>query len=54
MMDYLTSREWGFMLLDEVHVVPAAMIRRVVTTIKAHRSSGLPPRSSAKTTKLRN
>lgn len=40
-MDFLTSREWGFILLDEVHVVPAAMFRRVVTTIKAHTKLGL-------------
>ncbi|KAH3688562.1 hypothetical protein WICPIJ_000443 [Wickerhamomyces pijperi] len=40
-MDFLTSREWGFILLDEVHVVPAAMFRRVVTTIAAHAKLGL-------------
>ncbi|KAL2315294.1 General transcription and DNA repair factor IIH helicase subunit XPB [Schizosaccharomyces pombe] len=41
MMDFLTGREWGFILLDEVHVVPAAMFRRVVTTIAAHTKLGL-------------
>lgn len=41
MMDFLTSREWGLILLDEVHVVPAAMFRRVITTIKAHTKLGL-------------
>jgi DNA excision repair protein ERCC-3 len=41
MMDFLTSREWGFILLDEVHVVPATMFRKVVTTIKAHAKLGL-------------
>ncbi|KAG6333688.1 hypothetical protein ID866_5406 [Astraeus odoratus] len=41
MMEFLTSQEWGFILLDEVHVVPAAMFRRVVTTIKAHSKLGL-------------
>lgn len=46
MMDFLTSREWGFVLLDEVHVVPAAMFRRVVTTIKAHTKLGLTGESS--------
>lgn len=40
-MDFLTSREWGFIILDEVHVVPAAMFRRVVTTIAAHTKLGL-------------
>lgn len=41
MMDFLTSREWGFIILDEVHVVPAAMFRRVVSTIAAHAKLGL-------------
>ena len=52
MMEFLTSREWGFILLDEVHVVPAAMFRRVVTTIKAHSKlglTGMPPCSWAST-----
>ncbi|CAN3373344.1 hypothetical protein DIURU_001281 [Diutina rugosa] len=40
-MDFLQSREWGFIILDEVHVVPAAMFRRVVTTIAAHAKLGL-------------
>lgn len=40
-MDFLTSREWGFIILDEVHVVPAAMFRRVVSTIAAHSKLGL-------------
>lgn len=46
MMEFLTSREWGFILLDEVHVVPAAMFRRVVTTIKAHSKLGLTGQST--------
>lgn len=41
MMDFLESREWGFILLDEVHVVPASMFRRVLTKIKAHAKLGL-------------
>ena len=41
MMDFLTSQEWGFMLLDEVHVVPATMFRRVVTTMETHSKLGL-------------
>lgn len=40
-MDFLRLREWGFIILDEVHVVPAAMFRRVVTTIAAHAKLGL-------------
>ncbi|KAG9287713.1 hypothetical protein G9A89_004116 [Geosiphon pyriformis] len=41
MMDFIKGREWGFILLDEVHVVPANMFRRVVTTIAAHTKLGL-------------
>ncbi|CAI2183339.1 1896_t:CDS:10, partial [Funneliformis geosporum] len=41
MMEFITGREWGFVLLDEVHVVPANMFRRVVTTIAAHTKLGL-------------
>lgn len=41
MMNFLESREWGFILLDEVHVVPASMFRRVLTRIKAHSKLGL-------------
>ncbi|KAL6947509.1 DNA repair helicase RAD25 [Hanseniaspora osmophila] len=40
-MDFLTGREWGFIILDEVHVVPAAMFRRVVSCIAAHAKLGL-------------
>ena len=28
-MDEISSREWGLLLLDEVHVVPAQMFRKV-------------------------
>jgi hypothetical protein len=35
-MDAICSREWGLMLMDEVHVVPAKMFRRVVGNVKAH------------------
>ncbi|KAK6202459.1 DNA helicase [Scheffersomyces amazonensis] len=40
-MEFLRGREWGFIILDEVHVVPATMFRRVVTTIAAHSKLGL-------------
>ena len=29
MMDAIEEREWGLLLMDEVHVVPAAMFRKV-------------------------
>ncbi|KAJ3529539.1 hypothetical protein NM208_g9711 [Fusarium decemcellulare] len=41
MMDFLKSREWGLMLLDEVHVVPANVFRRVIASIKSHSKLGL-------------
>lgn len=41
MMEFLTSREWGFLLLDEVHVAPANVFRRAVSTIKTHAKLGL-------------
>jgi len=41
MMDFLQNREWGLMILDEVHVAPANMFRRVVSVIKVHSKLGL-------------
>ncbi|KAF4459259.1 DNA excision repair ERCC-3 [Fusarium albosuccineum] len=41
MMDFLRGREWGLMLLDEVHVVPANIFRRVISSIKSHSKLGL-------------
>jgi Helicase conserved C-terminal domain/Type III restriction enzyme, res subunit len=40
-MNIITSREWGLLLMDEVHVVPATMFRRVVGSVKAHCRLGL-------------
>jgi len=40
-MDQITGREWGCLLMDEVHVVPAKMFRRVIGSIKAHTRLGL-------------
>lgn len=40
-MDVITGREWGLLLMDEVHVVPAKMFRRVVGSVKAHCRLGL-------------
>ncbi len=37
----LQEREWGLVLLDEVHVVPAHMFRKVLTVVKAHCKLGL-------------
>lgn len=41
MMEFIQSVEWGFLLLDEVHVVPANVFRRVLTTVAAHSKLGL-------------
>lgn len=35
MLASIRAREWGLMLLDEVHVVPASTFRRVLTVCKA-------------------
>lgn len=40
-MDAVSAREWGLMIMDEVHVVPAKMFRRVVSSVKAHCRLGL-------------
>jgi DNA excision repair protein ERCC-3 len=40
-MDQIQGREWGLLLMDEVHVVPAKMFRRVIGSVKAHCRLGL-------------
>lgn len=40
-MEELTSREWGLLILDEVHVVPAEMFRKVIFVVAAHCKLGL-------------
>ncbi|DBA93765.1 hypothetical protein WJX82_000412 [Trebouxia sp. C0006] len=40
-MDQIRSREWGLLLMDEVHVVPAQMFRKVIGIVKAHCKLGL-------------
>eukprot|EP01025_Chloroclados_australasicus_P056927 TRINITY_DN7088_c0_g1_i4.p1 TRINITY_DN7088_c0_g1~~TRINITY_DN7088_c0_g1_i4.p1 ORF type:complete len:861 (-),score=62.83 TRINITY_DN7088_c0_g1_i4:571-3153(-) len=37
----ICGREWGMLLMDEVHVVPANMFRRVIGIVKAHCKLGL-------------
>ncbi|RJE19327.1 dna repair helicase [Aspergillus sclerotialis] len=41
MMDWIQSREWGLMILDEVHVVPASMFRKVTSAIATQSKLGL-------------
>ena len=40
-LDWVYGREWGLMILDEVHVVPAKMFRKVGERIRAHCKLGL-------------
>ncbi|XP_028403832.1 general transcription and DNA repair factor IIH helicase subunit XPB-like [Dendronephthya gigantea] len=40
-MNFLQGQEWGLMLLDEVHTIPARQFRRVLTAIQAHCKLGL-------------
>jgi DNA excision repair protein ERCC-3 len=41
MMRSVTNREWGLMLLDEVHVAPADMFQKVLQIVNAHCKLGL-------------
>ncbi|KXS18804.1 component of the holoenzyme form of RNA polymerase transcription factor [Gonapodya prolifera JEL478] len=40
-MRFIQEREWGLLILDEVHVVPANMFRSVLTVVSAHAKLGL-------------
>lgn len=40
-INFIKSREWGFLLLDEVHVVPAEMFRKVLTIAASQCKLGL-------------
>ncbi|XP_071802961.1 general transcription and DNA repair factor IIH helicase/translocase subunit XPB-like [Asterias amurensis] len=40
-MKWLRDQEWGLMLLDEVHTIPAKQFRRVLTVVQAHCKLGL-------------
>lgn len=41
MMKWMKEQEWGLMLLDEVHTIPAKVFRRVLTIVQAHCKLGL-------------
>lgn len=40
-MKWLQEQEWGIMILDEVHTIPAKMFRRVLTIVQSHCKLGL-------------
>ena len=40
-MDFITKQEWGLVILDEVHVAPAKMFRRCVSTTHSRCKLGL-------------
>jgi DNA excision repair protein ERCC-3 len=40
-MEEVQKREWGLLLLDEVHVAPAKQFRKVMTVAKSHCKLGL-------------
>ena len=40
-VDFIKGREWGLLVMDEVHVVPANMFRKVIGIVKAHCKLGL-------------
>lgn len=37
----INSREWGLLILDEVHVAPAKMFSKVLSIVNAHSKLGL-------------
>lgn len=41
MMKAVSGREWGLMILDEVHVAPADMFQKVLNIVNAHCKLGL-------------
>ncbi|GAB1608759.1 general transcription and DNA repair factor IIH helicase subunit XPB-like [Argonauta hians] len=41
MMQWMQSKEWGLMVLDEVQTIPAKMFRRVLMIVQAHCKLGL-------------
>ena len=41
MMDFLRNTEWGLLILDEVHVAPAKVFRKVLSEMRAHCKLGL-------------
>ncbi|KOB75337.1 TFIIH basal transcription factor complex helicase XPB subunit [Operophtera brumata] len=46
-MKWLQAQEWGLVVLDEVHTIPAKMFRRVLTIVHSHAKLGneqIPPR----------
>ena len=40
-LQFIAEREWGMLILDEVHVAPADKFRTVLSTVKAHCKLGL-------------
>eukprot|EP00955_Chlamydomonas_euryale_P052963 355337-Chlamydomonas_euryale.AAC.1 len=40
-MRMIQDREWGLLLMDEVHVVPAQMFRKVISITHSHCKLGL-------------
>jgi DNA excision repair protein ERCC-3 len=40
-MDFIRSREWGLLIADEVHVVPANIFKKVTYSIASHSKLGL-------------
>jgi DNA excision repair protein ERCC-3 len=40
-MDFIRKREWGLLIADEVHVVPAQMFKQVTYSIASHSKLGL-------------
>lgn len=40
-LEQMRNREWGLLILDEVHVAPASTFRRITSSMKCHCKLGL-------------
>lgn len=41
MIESCQSREWGLMILDEVHLAPAKIFKKIANKMKCHTKVGL-------------
>ena len=53
-MKAVSAREWGLMILDEVHVAPADMFQKVLQIVNAHCKLGLTATLVREDNKIKN
>ena len=54
LMKAVSAREWGLMILDEVHVAPADMFQKVLQIVNAHCKLGLTATLVREDNKIKN